>query len=258
MQKVELHPRSHHQRGEAGRRQQQPMQPIAFPRRPSYAASEALVILERGSRNRGIRFRHDSWMGPERGIPSLMLLHGRKTQRKSRRYGLEAKSQQLRAKSCSSQSIDCSSFPGLNRTALPGGMDTSAPVRGLRPMPGLARTHVEHAKAPQLNAIAAGQRLLHALEYSFHGQFGLGLGDAGLGHHFVDNVELNHKRLPDAGSKTCRSKPRFKLLMLRGISEIVNGSIYPVNWHAPSQRRLSHCVIGPLGRFVDRKGKYQS
>src|SRR6202044_442576 len=30
---------------------------------------------------------------------------------------------------------DCSSLPGLNRTALPGGMATSAPVRGLRPIP---------------------------------------------------------------------------------------------------------------------------
>src|SRR5579884_3204962 len=29
----------------------------------------------------------------------------------------------------------CSSFPGLKRTALPGGMATSAPVRGLRPIP---------------------------------------------------------------------------------------------------------------------------
>src|SRR5439155_5127325 len=28
-----------------------------------------------------------------------------------------------------------SSLPGLNRTAFPGGMETSAPVRGLRPMP---------------------------------------------------------------------------------------------------------------------------
>src|SRR6202795_2299511 len=33
------------------------------------------------------------------------------------------------------QSIDCNSLPGLKRTALPGGIDTSAPVRGLRPMP---------------------------------------------------------------------------------------------------------------------------
>src|SRR5581483_8664959 len=29
----------------------------------------------------------------------------------------------------------CSSLPGLKRTAFPGGMLTSAPVRGLRPMP---------------------------------------------------------------------------------------------------------------------------
>src|SRR5579872_1067818 len=29
----------------------------------------------------------------------------------------------------------CSSLPGLNRTAFPGGMATSAPVRGLRPIP---------------------------------------------------------------------------------------------------------------------------
>ncbi len=33
------------------------------------------------------------------------------------------------------QSIDCNSLPGLNLTALPGGIETSAPVRGLRPMP---------------------------------------------------------------------------------------------------------------------------
>src|SRR5690242_5664963 len=32
-------------------------------------------------------------------------------------------------------SIDCSSLPGLKRTALPGGIETSAPVRGLRPIP---------------------------------------------------------------------------------------------------------------------------
>ena len=33
------------------------------------------------------------------------------------------------------QSIDCNSFPGLKRTALPGGIETSAPVRGFRPIP---------------------------------------------------------------------------------------------------------------------------
>src|ERR1019366_10567901 len=29
----------------------------------------------------------------------------------------------------------CNSLPGLNRTAFPGGIETSAPVRGLRPIP---------------------------------------------------------------------------------------------------------------------------
>src|SRR5579864_7073242 len=33
------------------------------------------------------------------------------------------------------QSMDCNSLPGLNRTAFPGGIETSAPVRGLRPIP---------------------------------------------------------------------------------------------------------------------------
>ena len=52
------------------------------------------------------------------------------------------------------QSIRCSSLPGLKRTALPGVMVTSAPVRGLRPMPVLRGTHVEDAKAAQLDAFA--------------------------------------------------------------------------------------------------------
>src|SRR5437660_7388579 len=51
----------------------------------------------------------------------------------------KTKAQEPRAESrkpspCS-QSIDCSSFPGLKRTAFPGGIETSAPVRGLRPIP---------------------------------------------------------------------------------------------------------------------------
>ena len=65
----------------------------------------------------------------------------------------------------------------------------------IAPDSSLARTHVEHSKSPQFNAIATGQRLLHALEDGLHGQLGLGLGDAGFSHHFINDVELNHKRL---------------------------------------------------------------
>jgi len=81
---------------------------------------------------------------------------------------------------------------------------------------GLSRPDIEHAKAPQFNAIAFGKGSLHALENSFHGRLGLGLGDAGLVDHFVDDVQLNHRRLPAAGS--VRST---KWLMLRDITEIV-------------------------------------
>src|SRR5579871_3434660 len=42
--------------------------------------------------------------------------------------------------------MDCSSLPGLKRTALPGGMLTSAPVRGLRPMPVLRGRTVKTPK----------------------------------------------------------------------------------------------------------------
>ena len=42
----------------------------------------------------------------------------------------------------------CSSLPGLKRTALPGGMETSAPVRGLRPIPVL-RGFTENTPKPR-------------------------------------------------------------------------------------------------------------
>src|SRR5208283_2739719 len=57
---------------------------------------------------------------------------------------------------------------------------------------GLARTHVEHSETAQFNAIAGGERLLHAPEDGFDGEFRLGLGDPGAVDHFVDDVELNH------------------------------------------------------------------
>src|ERR1700692_3688777 len=64
--------------------------------------------------------------------------------------------------------------------------------------PALARAPIENAKSSQLNAIAAGQCILHALKDGFHRQLGLGLGDARSGDHFIDNVEFNHGRLPGA------------------------------------------------------------
>src|SRR5438876_11683488 len=42
---------------------------------------------------------------------------------------------EARRKNLRAYSMVCSSLPGLKRTAFPGGIETSAPVRGLRPMP---------------------------------------------------------------------------------------------------------------------------
>src|SRR5690242_8687920 len=81
---------------------------------------------------------------------------------------------------------------------------------------GLARPDVEHAKAPQLNAITLGQGALHAFKDGLYRQFGLGLGDAGLIDHFINDVELDHGRLPGNGVLQ-----RTKSLMLRKISRIV-------------------------------------
>src|SRR5579872_397820 len=75
------------------------------------------------------------------------------------------------------------------------------PRTRIAPNPGLPWPHIEHAKSSQFNAIAGGQCFLHAFEDRFHGQLGFGLGDAGLGHHFIDNVELDHKGLPVRASK---------------------------------------------------------
>src|SRR5215831_2909331 len=58
---------------------------------------------------------------------------------------------------------------------------------------GFARAHVKNTKSAQFNALAPCQRLLHAVKHGFHGQLSLGFGDAGFIHHFVDDIELNHR-----------------------------------------------------------------
>src|SRR5262249_7682886 len=60
---------------------------------------------------------------------------------------------------------------------------------------GLTWANGEHAKAAQLNTIAARQRLLHALKHRFDRHLRLGLGDASLGDNFVDQIKFDHKWL---------------------------------------------------------------
>ncbi len=63
---------------------------------------------------------------------------------------------------------------------------------------GFARLYVEDAESAQLDAVAFGERTLHALEDGFDGNFGLGFGDARLGNHFVDDVQLDQGLAPAA------------------------------------------------------------
>ena len=64
--KLVLHACAGDQCGEAGRNQQQRVQPIALSRagRPTGPEKrQRVIVLDRGSRNRGIRFRHESFEG---------------------------------------------------------------------------------------------------------------------------------------------------------------------------------------------------
>src|SRR5438105_11880195 len=130
MQEVVLHTRSHHQGSEKRRQQQQSMKPIALLRRIHQEDLYRTVKVSSGSQWRsGIRhqfFREIfrcSW-GTRLSALAFLLSSGGLPMHK-RGSG----------QSAHHQSIDCNSLPGLKRTALPGGMETSAPVRGLRPIP---------------------------------------------------------------------------------------------------------------------------
>jgi hypothetical protein len=109
-------------------------------------------------------------------------------------------------------------FPGFEANGLSGRNGNFGAGARIASDAGLARAYVEDAKAPQLNAIALGERFFHALENSFDGELGFGLGDAGFIDDFVNDIQLDHEGLPLAvcGEGT-------KCLMLREIWEIVNG-----------------------------------
>src|SRR5438477_5934126 len=83
------------------------------------------------------------------------------------------------------------------------------PSTRVAPDSGLARAYVKHSKAPQLNAIALGERLLHALKNGFDRQLSLGLGNTSFVDHFVDDVELDHERLP---VEECRLSTKWLML----------------------------------------------
>jgi hypothetical protein len=76
--------------------------------------------------------------------------------------------------------------------------------RNLSACPGIASNarfpwpHIKHSESTQFDAVAFCQRSFHAFKDSFDRQFGFGFGDSSLVYHFIDDVELYHKRLPAA------------------------------------------------------------
>jgi hypothetical protein len=63
---------------------------------------------------------------------------------------------------------------------------------------GLAGLDAEDAEAAQFDALAAAQGGLEGFEHGLDGLFGLGAADVCLGHHGVNDVQLNQKDLPGA------------------------------------------------------------
>src|SRR4051812_46491347 len=85
-------------------------------------------------------------------------------------------------------------FAGLEANGLAGrNADLCASAR-VTPNASFAWTHVEDAEAAEFNAVAFRERFFHRLEDGLNGHLGFCLGDAGLCHHFVDDIELDHVR----------------------------------------------------------------
>src|SRR5262249_13475924 len=55
---------------------------------------------------------------------------------------------------------------------------------------GFSRTNVKYTKSAQFNAVAFGERALHALKNSLHRHLSFGFGNAGPVDDLVDDVEF--------------------------------------------------------------------
>jgi len=87
-------------------------------------------------------------------------------------------------------------FAGLESDGLAGrDIDFSAGA-GVPPDAGLAGLYVENTEAAQLDSVALFQGLLHGVEDGLDRHLRLGLGDPGPVHHFVYDIELNHRNSP--------------------------------------------------------------
>jgi hypothetical protein len=60
---------------------------------------------------------------------------------------------------------------------------------------GLARAHVENAKAAKLDALSFAKGILHSFKDGFDGLFRFGPAHTGFIYYSVHNIQLNHTTL---------------------------------------------------------------
>jgi hypothetical protein len=84
--------------------------------------------------------------------------------------------------------LETHSFAGRNADFLAGARISSDA--------GLAGTHVKYTEAAQFDAVAFAERAFHGLKHSFDGLLGLGSTDTGFIYYSVNDIQLNHARLP--------------------------------------------------------------
>ena len=89
--------------------------------------------------------------------------------------------------------IRCSSFPGLNLTALPGEMLTSAPVRGFLPTPVFRGFTVKTPNPRSSMRSECPKSLLHAFENRVHRSLRLGTGQSGAFDDTLNQILLDHR-----------------------------------------------------------------
>jgi len=86
-------------------------------------------------------------------------------------------------------------FPWLEPNRLAGRNIDFGPRTRIAPNARLSRTHGEHPKAPQFDAVTLREGGFHAVKDRLHCHLGLGLGYPSLGHNFVNQIQFDHKWL---------------------------------------------------------------
>ena len=128
--------------------------------------------------------------------------------------------------------MDCSSLPGLKRTALPGGMETSAPVRGFLPMP-VFRGRTLNTPKPRSSMRSPVESAFFMLSKT--------VSTASSALVLVIPVRLTTSLMMSSLIKVSPASRGFvllKLLMLREIGRIVNRGINLVIWQAPAKKQF--------------------